>query len=85
MGVGAKTPTQQKRGLGSMGVRRISDRERQIENPRGGKSIICFSNGKNIYLNDFHCVFEYLLIDQRKSDRRKSDRRGSEDPNKNRG
>ena len=30
----------------------------QIEKPGGGKSIIFFLNGKNIYLIDFHYVFE---------------------------
>ena len=42
-----------------MGVRRVSDRGGgQIEKPGGGKSIIYFLNGKNIYLNDSHYVFE---------------------------
>ena len=42
-----------------MGVRRISDRGGgQIEKPEREKSIIRFLNCKNIYLNDFHYVFE---------------------------
>ena len=41
-----------------MGVGRISDRGGQIEKPGGGKSMISFLNGKNIYLNDSHYVFE---------------------------